>query len=119
MLKAMPVLCAYQVGGCEAVFDISVDYSRTRVQFGQPIGDFQMVQQMLANSAMEIEAARLMVLRAAFEVDQGCDARERISMVKVYAAEVLGRVADRAVQIFGGPLFSSGQRLGQLGHLGV
>ena len=67
-----------------------------------PIGEFQMVQQMLADSAMEINAARLLVLQAASEIDQGHDARERISMVKVYAAEMLGRVADRAVQVHGG-----------------
>jgi acyl-CoA dehydrogenase len=57
---------------------------------------------MLADSAIEIEAARLLVLRAAHEIDRGGDARERISMVKVYAAEALGRIADRAVQVFGG-----------------
>jgi acyl-CoA dehydrogenase len=57
---------------------------------------------MLADSAIEINAVRLLVLHTAWEIDQGNDARERISMVKVYAAETLGRVADRAVQIHGG-----------------
>ena len=51
---------------------------------------------------IEINAARLMVLRAAWEIDEGRDARDWISMVKIEAAETLGRVADRAVQIFGG-----------------
>ena len=82
------------------------DYARERRQFSRPIGDFQMVQQMLADSAIEVETARLLVLRTAYEIDQGRDPRERISMVKVYAAEVLGRVADRAVQVFGGMGYS-------------
>ncbi len=73
-----------------------------RRQFGQPIGDFQMLQSMLADSAMELNATRWTVLNAAWEVDQGLDPREKVSMVKVYAAETLGRIADRAVQIFGG-----------------
>ena len=78
------------------------DHARERRQFGKPIGEQQLVQQLLADSAIEINAARLLVLHAAHEIDQGRDARERISMVKVYAAEMLGRVADRAVQVFGG-----------------
>ncbi len=61
-----------------------------------------MVQQMLADSAMEICAARLLLLETAWKIDQGRDPREQISMVKVLASETLGRVADRAVQIFGG-----------------
>ena len=57
---------------------------------------------MLADSAMDIVAARLMLHRAAWALDQGGDARELIAMVKVQASETLGRVVDRAVQIFGG-----------------
>ena len=68
----------------------------------QPIGDFQMVQQMIADSATEIAMARLLVLNAAWETDQGLDPREKVSMVKVAAAETLGRVADRALQMYGG-----------------
>ena len=68
----------------------------------KPIGEQQLIQQLLADSAIEINAARLLLLQAAHAIDQGHDARERISMVKVYASETLGRVADRAVQVFGG-----------------
>ena len=77
-------------------------HANERRQFGKAIGEFQMIQQMIADSAIEINAARLMLLRAAWEIDQGRDARDWISMVKIEAAETLGRVADRAVQIFGG-----------------
>jgi acyl-CoA dehydrogenase len=93
---------ARAVGKATRLLKMSTDYAMERSQFGQQIGTFQMVQQMLADSAMEINAARLLVLQTAWEIDQGRDARERISMVKVYAAETLGRVADRAVQIHGG-----------------
>ncbi len=93
---------ARAVGKAARLLDLMIGHARERRQFGRPIGDFQMVQKMIADSAIEIEAARLMVLRAAFDVDRGRQARERISMVKVHAAETLGRVADRAVQVFGG-----------------
>ncbi len=90
------------VGKATRLLRMMTDYARDRRQFGKPIGEFQMIQQMLADSAIEINAARLMVLHAASEIDRGHDPRERISMVKAYASETLGRVADRAVQIFGG-----------------
>jgi acyl-CoA dehydrogenase len=93
---------ARAVGKASRLFEMTLGYARERRQFDRPIGEFQMVQQMLADSAIEIETARLLVLRAAHDIDRGRPARERISMVKVHAAETLGRVADRAVQVFGG-----------------
>ncbi|MGQ0674676.1 MAG: acyl-CoA dehydrogenase family protein, partial [Rhodospirillales bacterium] len=93
---------ARAVGKATRLFEMMTAYAGERRQFDRPIGEFQMVQQMLADSAIEIEAARLLVLRAAGMIDRGRDAREHISMVKVFAAETLGRVADRAVQVFGG-----------------
>ena len=93
---------ARAVGKATRILEMTTAYAQERRQFDKPIGEFQMVAQMLADSAMEINAARLLVLQAASEIDAGHDARERISMVKVYAAEMLGRVADRAVQIHGG-----------------
>lgn len=93
---------ARAVGKAARLLGMMTGHCQERRQFGRPIGEFQMVQQMLADSAIEIEAARLMVLRTAFEIDRGGKSRQRISMVKVHAAETLGRVADRAVQVFGG-----------------
>ncbi|HVX98655.1 MAG TPA: acyl-CoA dehydrogenase family protein [Pseudorhodoplanes sp.] len=93
---------ARAVGRATRILNMATEYARERKQFGKTIGEFQMVQQMLADSAIEINAARMLVLQTAFALDQGEDARERISMVKIYAPEMLGRVADRAVQIFGG-----------------
>lgn len=93
---------ARAVGKSVRLMQTMRQYAIDRKQFGQPIGNFQMIQAMIADSAAEINAARWMVLDAANDIDQGLDPREKISMVKFYAAEVLGRVADRAVQVFGG-----------------
>lgn len=93
---------ARAVGKASRLCTLMADYANERRQFGRPIGEFQMVQQMVADSVIEINAARLMLLRAAALIDAGRDARDWISMVKVHAAEMLGRVADRAVQVFGG-----------------
>jgi len=93
---------ARAVGKASRLLKLATDYANERRQFGKPIGEFQMIQQMIADSVIDINGARLMLLRAAWEIDQRRDARDWISMVKVEAAETLGRVADRAVQIFGG-----------------
>lgn len=93
---------ARAVGKASHVLNLMVDYAGQRKQFGQPIANFQLVQQQLADSVIEINAARLMVWHAAWMIDQGQDARDFIAMVKVQAAETLGRVTDRAVQVFGG-----------------
>ncbi|MBU3739097.1 MAG: acyl-CoA dehydrogenase [Rhodoferax sp.] len=93
---------ARAVGKASHVCERMLGWAQERRQFGSPIGDFQMVQQMLADSVIEINAARWMVYHAAWMLDQGLDAREPIAMVKVHAAETLGRVVDRAVQVFGG-----------------
>ena len=93
---------ARAVGKATHVCELMLDYANERKQFNTKIGDFQMVQQQLADSVIEINAARWMVYQAAWMMDQGLDAREQVAMVKVHAAETLGRVVDRAVQIFGG-----------------
>ncbi|MCE8440885.1 acyl-CoA dehydrogenase family protein [Rhodovulum sulfidophilum] len=93
---------ARAVGMASRVLDMMREHAATRNQFGQPIGEFQMVQQMIADSAMEIFATRMMVLNTAWEIDRGLDPRDKVSMVKVQASEMLGRVADRGIQTFGG-----------------
>ena len=93
---------ARSIGKATLVMDQCLDYARERRQFGAPIGDFQMVQQMLADSAMEINATRLALWHTASRLDAGEEVRGSISMMKVQAAEMMGRVVDRAVQIFGG-----------------
>ena len=93
---------ARSLGLARRLLDAMTDYAGERRQFDRRIGEFQLVQQMLADSAMEIAAARLLMLHTAWRIDRGEPAREGISMVKVQASETVGRVADRAVQVFGG-----------------
>ncbi|MFO1281470.1 MAG: acyl-CoA dehydrogenase family protein [Burkholderiales bacterium] len=93
---------ARAIGKASRLCTMMTGYANERRQFGKAIGEFQMIQQMIADSVIDINGARLMLLRAAWEIDQGRDARDWISMVKIEAAETLGRVADRAVQVFGG-----------------
>jgi acyl-CoA dehydrogenase len=95
-------VCARAVGKASRLLELAIAYANERRQFGKTIGEFQMIQQMVADSVIDINGARLLVLRAAWEIDQGREGRDWISMAKVEAAETLGRVADRAVQIFGG-----------------
>ncbi|WP_238364003.1 acyl-CoA dehydrogenase family protein [Mesobacterium pallidum] len=97
---------ARAVGKSTKILGLTLDYARDRVQFGQPIGDFQMVQQMLADSAMEINATRTALWQTANKIDRGLDPRADISALKVQGGELLDRVVDRAVQIFGGMGFS-------------
>ncbi len=73
-----------------------------RQQFGKPIAEFQLIQAMLADSRMEIYAARSMVLDAARRRDDGKDVSTEASCCKLFSSEMCGRVADRAVQIHGG-----------------
>lgn len=93
---------ARAVGMTGRLLDLCTTYASERRQFGKAIGEFQMVQQMLADMATELYAARTMVLSTAADVDAGIECREKVSMVKLYASEMVGRAADRAVQIFGG-----------------
>ena len=95
-------VAARAVGKASMILHGCLDYARDRRQFGSAIGDFQMIQQMLADSAMEINGCRLALWQTASRIDSGDEGRGAISMLKVQASEMLGRVVDRAVQIYGG-----------------
>ena len=90
------------VGVAERLIRECVRYTREREQFGQRIGDFQLIQAMLADSKTEAYAARCMVLDAARRRDAGESVTLECAASKYFASEMVGRVADRAVQIFGG-----------------
>ena len=95
-------IAAICVGAAERMLADSLAYAMQRKQFGKPIADFQLVQAMLADSKAEIYAARSMVIDAARLRDEGEDISTEASCCKLFASEMCGRVADRAVQIHGG-----------------
>ena len=102
------MIAARCVGAATRLIDEASRFAQGRMQFGQPIAEYQMIQAMLADSLTELWAARLMTYAAAQAADEAKtpddlkQVHARASMVKLYASEMAGRVADRAVQIFGG-----------------
>lgn len=95
-------IAAACVGFAERILDEMVAYAAGRRQFGSPIADFQLVQAMIADSRTEAYAARCMVLETARAKDAGADIGTEASCCKLFASEMVGRVADRNVQIHGG-----------------
>jgi len=90
------------VGRARRVFDYALHYAAEREQFGQPIGKFQGVSFQLADMITEIDAADLLTLTAAWRLDQGLPANREIASAKLYATEMLARVTDATLQIYGG-----------------
>ncbi len=95
-------MAAMAVGLAQGALDQAVRYAKERQAFGRPIGRFQGIQAMLADLATEIEAARLLTLRAAYGKDRGRPIMREASMAKVFASEVAVRCATKAVQVHGG-----------------
>lgn len=95
-------ISALAVGAAHRLIEESLDFATTRTQFGQPIAEFQLIQAMLADSKAESYAAECMVLDAARRRDRGEAVTTLASCCKLFATEMVGRVADRAVQIHGG-----------------
>ncbi|MEX2298768.1 MAG: acyl-CoA dehydrogenase, partial [Dongiaceae bacterium] len=92
-------------GAAGRLIDEATAFAKQRIAFGEPIANYQSIQFMLADSATELWAARLITYRTAEEIDAGADRKvshAQCSMAKLYASEMANRVADRAVQIFGG-----------------
>jgi acyl-CoA dehydrogenase len=90
------------IGPAVRLVDEMVARATSRRQFGQAIGEFQLVQQMIAESNTDVHAARALLLETARKRDDGVDVTMEASMCKLFASEMCGRVADRAVQVFGG-----------------
>jgi acyl-CoA dehydrogenase len=93
---------ARSVGIAQRSLEMAMDYARQRVTFGQPLSERQAIQFMISDSAIELQAARLMVYDCAWRYDQGQDVRDESYMVKVFCTEMASRVVDRAIQIHGG-----------------
>ncbi len=85
--RAIPVLCAYKVGGAQAVFDMTVEYSGTRIQFGTPIGRFQRVQDHIVEMVNHLDAARWTTYEALWKLDSGRPADTSVHLAKAVASE--------------------------------
>ena len=96
------MMAAHCTGRARLVLELAADWARTRRQFDRPIGEFQGVSFKLADMETEIRAAWLLTLQASWKLDQGTLVPVDASVAKLYASEMLGRVVDEGVQIFGG-----------------
>ncbi len=107
-------IAAQATGIAEACLNEMVGYARTREQFGQPIGRFQAIGNMIADSAVELEASRNLVWRASGVANAGIHDRIASSMAKLYSSEAANRIAYRAVQVHGGAGYVRECRVEQL-----
>jgi alkylation response protein AidB-like acyl-CoA dehydrogenase len=102
LLAAAPVLCAFKVGGCRSVFDMSVSYARERTQFGQPIGRFQRVQDHVIHIVNHLDAARWTTYEALWKLDKGAEAAASVHVAKSVASESYLRACDFAHEVHAG-----------------
>jgi alkylation response protein AidB-like acyl-CoA dehydrogenase len=98
-------IAANALGTAQNFLDRSLEYATSRVAFEKPIGKNQYVQGLLVDSYAELEQARLLVYSCAQEIDEGADGRRQAALAKLVATEMVGRVADRAIQVHGGQGF--------------
>ena len=96
------LLPARAIGSCERLIEMAIEQAKTRVTFGEPIANRQAIQWMIADSAVELEALRWLVLHAAWQVDAGLDSRQAQSMAKLYGGVKANEIVDRVLQIHGG-----------------
>ncbi|WP_030527205.1 acyl-CoA dehydrogenase family protein [Phycicoccus jejuensis] len=100
--KGRYLLPARALGGCERMVEMGMEWARNRVTFGQPIAERQAIQWMIADSAVDIEALRWLVLSAAWQVDAGRDSRQAQSMAKLFGGVRANEIVDRMLQVHGG-----------------
>lgn len=100
--QTIPVMCAFQVGGCQAVYEMSVDYSRSRVQFGVPIGRFQRVQDHVINLVNQLDAARWTAYEALWKLDTGRPAADSIHLAKAVGSEAYLQACNYAHEVHAG-----------------
>jgi len=107
-------IAAQALGIAQAALDESIKYSHERVQFGQPIAKFEAIQWMLANMALDVDAARLLVYRAAWNYQEGLPYSTEAAMAKLFASAAASRQTDNAVQIHGGIGYIRGTKVERL-----
>jgi alkylation response protein AidB-like acyl-CoA dehydrogenase len=110
-------MASFAIGMAALALRLAKDYARERVTFGKPIIENQAIQWMIADSETELYAARAMTYDAAQRVDAGQDVFREISMAKLFSSEMVGRIVDRAVQIFGGVGYMRGTEVERLYRL--
>ena len=100
--RTIPVLGAYQVGACQAVYEMSVDYSRKRVQFGQPIGRFQRVQDHIINLVNQLDAARWTTYESLWKLDTGQPAASSVHLAKAVGSDAYYQACNFAHEVHAG-----------------
>jgi acyl-CoA dehydrogenase len=100
------VVASWSLGAAQRALELGIAYARDRRQFGRPIGGFQGVQWLIADSATELRAAQALLKEVAAAVDTGTARGRDAAMVKLFATEVAGRIADRMLQVHGGAGYS-------------
>ena len=104
--KTIPVLCAYKAGACQDLFDATLEYSRIRIQFGQPIGRFQRVQDMIIEMIDHKDAARWSTYECLWKLDNDKPAGDGVHLAKAISSEAYWEVCTLAVRVFSGISYS-------------
>lgn len=103
LVKALPILCAYKVGACQEIFEMTNEYTRTRVVFGQPIGRFQRVQDHCVDISIHLDGARWITYETLWKIDFGMEATANVHQAKAVASEAYYQSCNFSHMVFAGP----------------
>ena len=101
LYRGRVMISARAIGIAQRCYEMMIDYAKIRHTFGKPLSSRQAIQWMIADSATDLHASRLMVYEAAWRAQQGQEVRTQMAMIKAFTSEMAGRIVDRAVQIHG------------------
>jgi alkylation response protein AidB-like acyl-CoA dehydrogenase len=103
LIKALPILCAFKVGACQEIFEMTNEYTRTRVVFGQPIGRFQRVQDHCVDISIHLDGARWITYETLWKIDSGIEAAANVHQAKAVASEAYYQSCNFSHMVFAGP----------------
>jgi alkylation response protein AidB-like acyl-CoA dehydrogenase len=103
LVKALPILCAYKVGACQEIFEMTNEYTRTRVVFGQAIGRFQRVQDHCVDISIHLDGARWITYETLWKIDSGIEATANVHQAKAVASEAYYQSCNFSHMVFAGP----------------
>ena len=103
LIKALPILCAYKVGACQEIFEMTNEYTRTRVVFGQPIGRFQRVQDHCVDISIHLDGARWITYETVWKLDSAIEAAANVHQAKAVASEAYYQSCNFSHMVFAGP----------------